>query len=194
MPSGGRQGRSPAQAAGAGKIAQWWHAQDGAWRAVMVSSVVLLAAAVVTVGLLTGQGGGAPAPRARQYLAFTACLLTGPAGLSGATAAAAWGGMEQASLKTHAGVQYLPVMSGTTAAAAGPFLASLLMRHCGLVIAAGAAQVASVEAVAPRYRSERFAVLGGGAAGPNVAVVRGSRGMRAAVARLVSAAVSASRQ
>lgn len=185
-----RERRSPARPAERGGTLRWWRALDGSWRVVIVGSIALLVAAGVMVGLLGGSGGGGAAPRVRQYLAFTACLLTGPDGVADSLAATAWRGLEQASLRTRAQVQYLPVMSGTTAGAAAPVLESLIVRHCGLVIAAGAAQVAAVEQAAQRYRSVRFAVLGRGAAGPNVAVVPPGPGMRGAVAGLVSAAVS----
>ncbi len=190
MPSGGRERRSPVRSAERGGTLRWWRALDGSWRVVIVGSIALLVAAGVTVGLLGRTGGGGAAPQVRQYLTFTACLLTGPGGVADGPAATAWAGMEQASLRTRAQVQYLPVMPGTTAGAAAPVLASLIVRHCGLVIAAGAAQVAAVEQDAPRYRSVRFAVLGKGAAGPNVAVVPAGMGMRASVVGLVSAAVS----
>lgn len=75
-------------------------------------------------------------------------MLTGPDGLAGSQAAAAWAGLQKASLRTHAKVQYLAVTSGTTARSAAPYLASLATRHCGVVVAAGAPQVAAVGAVA----------------------------------------------
>ncbi|HEY4867303.1 MAG TPA: hypothetical protein VIK45_17525, partial [Candidatus Dormibacteraeota bacterium] len=75
--------------------------------------------AVVAIALEVTSAGGPPA-RARQYLSFTACLLTDSRGLAGAQASAAWAGLEQASASTRAQVQYLSVSQG---AAAAPYLA-----------------------------------------------------------------------
>lgn len=150
------------------------------------------AAAIVAVaGLLVWLGlSGGPAPRARQYLAFTACLLTDSRGVGSAQAARVWQGMEDASLATRAKVEYVPVMSGDSAGAAAPYLASLLQRHCGVVVATGAAQVAAVSAAAPEHPSVEFVAVGGIAAGPRVTTVRAAAGqVRAEVASLITAAV-----
>jgi basic membrane lipoprotein Med (substrate-binding protein (PBP1-ABC) superfamily) len=152
--------------------------------------VAVVAAGAVTAALLAGHG---PAPRARQYLAFTACLLTGPGGLGDAQAANAWAGLEKASLATRAKAQYLPVESGTTAADAAPYLASLTTRHCSVVVAVGSAQVGAVAAAATRYRSVRFAVVGGGASGPNVTDLTGdAASVRAVIDSMVTRAVAQS--
>ncbi|MGH3190248.1 MAG: hypothetical protein ACRDPY_35980 [Streptosporangiaceae bacterium] len=52
-------------------------------------------------GVLLVSHHGAPAPSARQYLGFDACLLTGSRGLTGPQAAQAWAGMQDASLATR---------------------------------------------------------------------------------------------
>ena len=119
----------------------WWRARSGRERLLLAGGpgLVLVAMVVLVVALPSGT-----APRARQYLAFTACLLTDSHGLTGRPTAQAWSGMQQASLATRAKVEYLPVMSGSTPAAAAPYLASLLQRHCNVVIAAGPAQVAAL--------------------------------------------------
>jgi len=156
--------------------------------------VAAIAGCAVVAGLLTWafSGSNGPAPRARQYLAFTACLLTDSSGLAGAQAAQAWAGMQSASLATHAKVEYLPVSGGSTEANAQPYLASLVERQCGVVVAVGAAQVAAVAADAGRFASVRFAVVGGHATGGNVTAVDGSAGqVRSAVAQLVTSAVHA---
>lgn len=189
MPSDNRPG---GLAAAMVRATRWWRGLEGIWRYIFAGSAAVMVALVVAIVMIAGRGTSGQVPRARQYLAFTACLLTGPGGLAGKDAAAAWAGMERASLKTHAKAQYLAVTSGTTAGAAAPYLASLVARHCGAVIAAGAGPAAAAEDAASRYRAVRFAVLGGGVPGPNLVVVRG-RHLSAAVAGLVSAAVSASR-
>jgi len=150
--------------------------------------------AVLAAGVIAWVMAGGPAPRARQYLTFTACLLTGPQGLAGPRAAPAWAGLEQASGATHAKVEYLPVMSGATEGAAAPYLATLVQRHCRVVVAAGDAEVAAVEATAARYPSVRFAVVGGARGGSRVRSVSGSApAVRAAVAGFVTAAVHSGR-
>lgn len=131
---------------------------------------------------------GGPAPRARRYLAFTACLLTGSRGLAAPEAARVWAGMESASLATRAKVEYLPVMSGSTEAAAEPYVASLVQRHCAVVIATGAAQVQAVEAKAASFPSVRFAVVGATAGGSRVTALPAG-GAGDAAARLVKAEV-----
>lgn len=173
---------------------RWWSARSRRDRVLVGSAGVLVVALGVTVVVALASG---PAPRARQYLAFTACLLTDGRGVAGAPAASAWAGMQDASLATHAKVQYLPVTAGSTEGAAAPVLASLVARQCK-VVAAGPPQVAAVMAEARHYPSVRFAVVGGPAAGAgqrlvghsNVTVVTGA--VRSTVAGLVTSAVAAS--
>jgi basic membrane lipoprotein Med (substrate-binding protein (PBP1-ABC) superfamily) len=186
MPAVNDRRQPPAMA----RASRWWR-RLGRWRWAAVACVVLV------IGGLTGgvlaTGGGGPAPRARIYLAFTACLLTNSQGLASPQAAAAWAGMQTASLATRAKVQYLAVPPGTSAAGARPYLASLLVRKCGVVVATGPAQAAAVAADAPRYGSVRFAVVGGRATASNVTVIPTSPGaMRSAVSALVTSAVAAS--
>jgi hypothetical protein len=100
--------------------------------------------------------------------------------------------MQDASLATRAKVQYLAVPAGApTAAGARPYLASLLVRKCGAVVATGPAQVAAVAADARRYGSVRFAVVGGRATASNVTAMPSSPGaMRSAVTAWVTSAVT----
>ena len=131
---------------------------------------------------------------AREYLAsFTACLLTDSHGLAAAQTALVWRGMQDASLSTQARVEYLPVMSGSTAAAAAPYLTSLLQRHCNVVVATGPAQVAAVDAQARRFPSVQFVVPGPVLAGSHVIglPVPAAR-LPAAVASVITAALNRS--
>jgi basic membrane lipoprotein Med (substrate-binding protein (PBP1-ABC) superfamily) len=145
---------------------------------------------------LAACGGGsapaAPAARARVYTSFQACLLTDARGISAAPAAQVWAGMEDASLKTGAKVSYLAVTGPATAANALPFLGSLLVRKCGVVVASGSPERAAALAVAPKYPGVRFALAGtaiqGPVAGGNVAVASaGQSGLRGRVAALIEA-------
>lgn len=155
-----------------------------------VVAAVALAGCVtgVLIAVMSGSGAASPA-RARQYLSFTACLLTDSRGLAGPSAAQVWAGMQDASLATDAKVEYLPVY-GTTAAAAQPYVASLVQRRCGMVLAVGAAPVSAVAADAGRYPAVRFVAIGATSGSRNVTTVDPANGqVRAGVARLIRAAV-----
>jgi basic membrane lipoprotein Med (substrate-binding protein (PBP1-ABC) superfamily) len=131
---------------------------------------VLVALVVVLVVALAG--GGGPAPRARQYLAFDACLLTDAHGVTaGSAAAPVWRGMQAASLATRAKVSYLAVTGPATRDNATPFLNSLIARHCDLVLAAGQPQTDAVRAAVVSYPDRHFVAVGGSGGAPNLAVV-----------------------
>lgn len=153
----------------------------------------VLAAVLLVVLLPSGGTPPAGTGRARQYLAFDACLLTDGHGLAGAQAAQAWAGMQAASLATHAKVEYLPVAGAQTTGAALPYLASLVQRHCNVVVAVGSAPVSAVTADAARFKSVRFAVVGGQVSASNVTVLASrSSQIKSSVAQLVSSAVHTS--
>lgn len=147
-------------------------------------------AAVVLAGAAWLWWSSRPAPRARQYLTFTACLLTDGQGVRGA-AAPVWAGMQDASLQTRAKVEFLPVVGESTTANALPYLAGLVQRHCDVILAAGPAQVDAVRADASRYPRIRFVVVGAELSGPNVVSVNMSSpdGVRRQVAETVAEAV-----
>jgi hypothetical protein len=137
------------------------------------------AAAVAVLGVLVAWlvWPTAPAPpRARPYLEFTACLLTDGQGVAGSVAGPVWAGMQDASLATHAKVQYLAVSGEATVGNALPYLTSLIQRRCGVVLAVGPAQVEAVGQDAPRYPQVGFVVVGASVAGTNVTVVNGLSG------------------
>lgn len=123
-------------------------------------------------------------PRARQYLAFTACLLTDEQGITGAAAAPVWAGMQQASLATHAKVQYLPAAGPSTVDNVAPFLASLVQRHCGVIVAVGPAEVEAAQAAAGRAADAQFVLVGeaSSTSGPHVTVITSQSADRITVA------------
>jgi hypothetical protein len=133
--------------------------------------------------------------RARQYLAFDACLLTDSNGLAGAQAAPVWAGMQDASLATRAKVSYLSVYGPDRPDNVVPFLAGLIQRHCDLIVAVGPSQVSAVVADAPTFSQSRFVVVGGDASGPNVTAVTDSAPelVRARMKALVTSAVQGTR-
>lgn len=155
------------------------------------------AAALVVLGVgLVWTLWPAPAaepPRARQYLDFTACLLTGEQGIADAAAAPAWAGLQDASLATHAKVQYLAVTGPQTVENATPFLASLAQAGCNLVFAAGDVPVAAIDQHHKEFPAVRFFPVGGGLPQSNVSPVLGQAPdeIRAAVDGVLTRAVAA---
>jgi basic membrane lipoprotein Med (substrate-binding protein (PBP1-ABC) superfamily) len=139
----------------------------GRYVAVAIGVVTLAALAVWALW-----PSGTP-PRARPYLAFTACLLTDGQGVAGAAARPVWDGMSDASLATRVKVQYLPSVAASTVDEVRPYLAGLVQRHCDLIVAVGPVQVAAVAADAHAYPRVRFAVVGGAAAQNVTAVENG---------------------
>ena len=116
----------------------------------------------------------APAPRARQYLPYSACLLTDATGISSPEAAPVWAGMQDASLATHIKVTYLSVVGPATEANAAPYLAGLVQKQCQVIVVVGAAQTAAAGASAANFPKIRFVVVGGSATAPNVTAVAAS--------------------
>lgn len=129
--------------------------------------------------------------RARQYIAFTACLLTGADGVGGADAAPVWAGMQDASARTRAKVEYLSVSGPATKENAGLFLASLVSRHCDVVLVVGPAQVAAVRDIASTAPGVEFVIIGGDVGGRNVVRIDAAspEKVRASVRDVVVAAV-----
>ncbi|AZQ70521.1 BMP family ABC transporter substrate-binding protein [Streptomyces luteoverticillatus] len=158
------------------------------WLAAGAGAVVLVGGVIAAV-LLSGDDDEAPAPRARQYSAHSACLLTDEHGVTGSEAASVWAGMEDASLATKAKVMNLPVFGPDTTANAVPYVNTLVQRHCDVVIAVGGTPVAATRDVAGRTPKTRFAVVGEGDTKGNLTVIPQAEGVRAAVARVVKDAV-----
>lgn len=129
----------------------------------------LLGAGIAAGVLLTGSGS-APAPQARQYLDVSACLLTGPRGVTpGSPAAPVWASMEAASLRSHVMVSYLPDIAPQKPQV---LLDSLVQRRCGVIITTGAPP-GLVVAAARANPGQRFVVVADapGTAAPANAVV-----------------------
>jgi len=168
----------------------------GRWVWVTVSVVVV---AGVALGLAVwgvrwpGSGGRSlPPPRARVYENVDACLLTGARGVADPAAAQVWAGMEAASRTTTARVSYLAVTGPGTEAQAVPYLGSLLVSNCRVIVASGAAERAAVLADAARFPGTRFVVTGPATAPANVtALAFTTSGLEAAVAAAVESGVRA---
>jgi basic membrane lipoprotein Med (substrate-binding protein (PBP1-ABC) superfamily) len=143
----------------------------GGQRAVALATAGILAAGVALWIALAPAG---QKPRARQYLSFKACLLTDAQGVAGKEAAPVWAGMEKASLKTRAKVQYLPAFGPATTANTQPYLRSLTQERCNVIVAVGAGPVAAAAAEAPENPKINFVIVAGNATGHNVTALNAS--------------------
>lgn len=159
----------------------------------------VVGAGVIVVALLVWAWWPEPRPaappRARPYLAFTGCLLTDAHGVGGPAAAPVWAGLQDASLATHAKVQFLEVTGEQTADNAATFAASLAQSHCDLVFAAGPAPSAGIRQSAGAFPRVRFYLVGEPHPGSNISSVDGAtpEATRADVARLLTAAADGQR-
>lgn len=129
---------------------------------IALAVVAALAAGGVAAWLLRPRPASEP-PRARQYIDFTACLLTDEQGIQSPQAAPVWAGMQDASLATHAKVQYLSVSGPQTVDNAAAFLASLTQGRCNLVFATGDTPVTATRENAAKFPTVAFYIVGAGA-------------------------------
>jgi basic membrane lipoprotein Med (substrate-binding protein (PBP1-ABC) superfamily) len=161
------------------------------------SGVIALAVvgAVVWAVVTLWPAAGPPPPRARQYLDFTACLLTDERGITGQEATPVWAGMQDASLATRAKVQYLAVAGPQTVDNAVPYANSLAQGRCDLVLAAGAVPADAVVKAAPQFPGTRFVVVGDVPPAGNVVAVSTAapESVRPSVSRIVTNAVGPKR-
>jgi hypothetical protein len=85
------------------------------------------------------QAATVAAPRARQYLDVSACLLTGSGGVApGTPVAQVWRAMQSVSLASHVMVSYLP---GTGPAGVPALLSTLVERRCSFIVVTGASRI-----------------------------------------------------
>lgn len=145
----------------------------GRWWLAAVAVVAVLAGGITWLAWPSSKPVYDPPARARQYMVFTACLLTGPAGLADSQARAVWSGMQAASSVTNAQVSYLsvPVGEADTVGVATPLANTLVQQRCNVIVAVGATEVATVQAVAALHSGMRFVLVGGGSPAVNVAVL-----------------------
>ncbi|MFF5229384.1 hypothetical protein [Dactylosporangium sp. NPDC000521] len=160
---------------------QWWLAGGGA---------VLVVAIVLMVSLWPDP---APESREREYLQFTACLLTPADGVRDPAAAPVWKAMQDASLQTQAKAQYLEISGAQTVDNAVTFLNSLAQGDCDLIFASGDLPVQAVVKGASTFPAERFVTVGASVAAPNVSTVDAAAS-HDGVVRLIAEAVAAAPQ
>lgn len=157
--------------------------------------VLILLGGVVWAVLALRPSPAPPPPRARQYLDFTACLLTDERGTNGPEAKPVWAGLQDASLATRAKVQYLAVSGQQTVDNAVPYLNALAQRQCNLVLAAGPVPAGAVGRSAAQFPGTRFVVVGSGTTAGNVVTVNATtpETVRSAIDRIVTDAVGPKR-
>jgi hypothetical protein len=155
---------------------------------------VAAVAAVVTWWWWPDRGESAAAPRARVYRDAEVCLATDARGVAGPEAAPVWAGMQRFSAASSVRVSYVAVVGGTSEANAATFVAGLVARHCGAVVAVGDPQVAASRRLAARFATTDFLVVDTGAGSPakppsqapdNVHVIVGETDPGAAVAAVL---------
>lgn len=133
------------------------------WLVLTVIPTVLALAVAVPLLLANWDRAPAPAPQARSYLNVTACLLTGPRGVTpGSPAAPVWASMQATSLTTHVMVSYLP---DTRPADVPVMLNTLIQRRCGVIITTGAAPDQVIQAARANPRQRFLLVAGSDGAG-----------------------------
>jgi hypothetical protein len=137
------------------------------WSAAVVAAVAAVAVSITawvfSPGPATVTVPRAGQSQARQYLDASACLLTGPSGVStGTPGGQAWRAMQSASSASHVMVSYLP---GTTADVPA-LLNTLVQRKCSVIVVTGgsSSQVTSAARANPGHRFILVTTLA--AAGP----------------------------
>ena len=133
---------------------------------VRAAAVAAAAAALVVVGWLLWPRPAVPAPTTRQYLDTSACLLTGPDGVTpGTPGARVWQAIESASVASRVMVSYLPVARPADASA---MLNTLVERKCGVIVVMDASRV-QVASTAKANPGQRFILIASSTvAGPAV--------------------------
>lgn len=152
----------------------WWRAASVAVRTGVCAAVVLVVALVAWLAWPTASPAARAFPPARErvYSDFSACLLTGPAGLAEAGAGPVWSGMQAASAKDAVQVRYQPVIGPDTEANAVTYLNTLAAMNCDIVAAVGAAPDSALLAQAAKYPRVDFLAVGSiSGGGANVALV-----------------------
>jgi hypothetical protein len=110
-------------------------------------------------------------PRARPYLEYTACLLTGEQGITDPEAAPVWAGLQDASTATQAKIQYLAVVGPQTIENAQTFLNGLTQANCSAIFGAGELATATIDTVASDHPEAQFLAVSADASHSNVTAI-----------------------
>jgi hypothetical protein len=125
-------------------------------RGFVVKVAVAAGAAVAAFVIAWALWPSPAAPRPRQYLDVSACLLTGSSGIApGTPGAQAWHALQSASLTSHVMVSYLPA---TGAADVPVMLSTLIQRRCGVIVVTDATRV-QVAGAAKANPGRRFVLV-----------------------------------
>jgi basic membrane lipoprotein Med (substrate-binding protein (PBP1-ABC) superfamily) len=120
----------------------------------------LAAVSVLIVLLLPSQPSRYQPPiRARQYSAYTACLLTDSQGITSPAAKPVWAAMQAASTATSAQISYLSIQGATSATNADTLLNTLALRSCNLIVSVGELPGQAVRDRATAYPKQHFTVV-----------------------------------
>lgn len=95
-------------------------------------------------------------PRTRVLANYTACLLTGPGGITTQPASAVWAGMQQATATTNERVTNQPVIGAQSTSNAAAFINTLAVQQCKTIVAVGIAPTAAALARASAYPAIEF--------------------------------------
>ena len=168
----------------------WWRRPSR--RQLWFAAGIVGAVVVILVWTLWPTPRPLEQPRAREYLDYTACLLTGERGVSDAVAAPVWAGLQQASTATNAKVQYLAVTGEQTVDNATTFVNTLAQAGCDVVFGVGDVAVAAIERSSPAFPNRRFYTVGGTATAPNLTPIAATdpAGVTRAVNDAATAAVA----
>jgi basic membrane lipoprotein Med (substrate-binding protein (PBP1-ABC) superfamily) len=163
-----------------------------AGRRLAVAVVAALALAVTVVAWLVWPSSEPKQPpRARQYVDYSACLLTDGSGLAGDGAGRAWSAMQAASTATSMKVFYVAAAGTTAAQEVRPFVAGLVQRRCNVIVAVGPHETDAVQAAASAYPGVVFVAVSDGALSGGVRRVPAGDGMEESLRSLLISAYGA---
>jgi hypothetical protein len=148
----------------------WLTARAAAARRPWQTSVGAGIGLVAVIGFLTW-ALWPEAPRQREYLDATACLLTDNNGLTAAPADSVWPTMQDISDTTLVRVQHQRTDGPQTTENAITHLATLAYTGCQTIVATGKAPIDAVAARAGSYPKVTFITVGSGTPAPNVRVI-----------------------
>jgi hypothetical protein len=125
-----------------------------------------VAALAVTSGaiLLLQPGHNGPTsvdPRTRVFANYSACLLTGPGGVSTQPASAIWKGMQQASNTTNERVTNQSIIGPQTTQNAEQYINTLAALRCQVVITIGQDAAGAAVSRATAYPDVQFPSIAG---------------------------------
>jgi hypothetical protein len=144
------------------------------WRYHLLSFVAI-AAVAVTVGIIVWPEGRRPAIVANNVSRnYRACLMVTPGDPeTNELVEATWRGLQSAAATGRVNAERFPVPSADIPVAL-PYLNGAISRHCGVVVAVGAALLPAVRAVAKNAKDQQFLVVNGDLAMPNVTTINES--------------------